>query len=269
MNKPNFTFNDLINSRIEATEDQQRADDAFHLSRAMFAFVNNVLRYKTQDKRDHANWLNQDYGVDEIEFESITRGYINSITPEKCRCILYKGISHGITDVKKEHLLGVVKLWKECFPDSDELEVWTGCKIGKIGEVWEPIKHIMTFNKTSMENLIDTYYAMYKTQWLLLHNHTIDDIIQQVQDFVAENYDRESVESCLGTFIVDAFQEWEKDCGFNGEIYVCREEFVNTDFILTGCYTHGQSDEAAASELETYNAWRLYVESDKTMILND
>lgn len=68
-----------------------------------------------------------------------------------------------------------------------------------------------------------TNYEKYQLQWMIDHNHSLTDLIQELEDYL--NQDLTDVKINL----TQAFEEWELDNGFNSEIYVCEEEYNDGD----------------------------------------
>lgn len=63
-------------------------------------------------------------------------------------------------------------------------------------------------------------YEKYQLDWLKNHNFSIKDLLQEIET-VPFSRERNVVEDKL-----EAFEE----IGFNGEIYVCFEEFLDNEF---------------------------------------
>ena len=146
-NKLGFSFDESVNGTINMT--QQQKDDImdFHEKRLMFAFIGEPmdgeppLAYKINDKRDHCNWLHDEYGIDSNSFENLDRGYMLPIKENTIRAIVYKGINHGPTKVTQTMLERLKKVCRENY-GKGFLQVYTGCKVGQIGQLWEPIEHV-------------------------------------------------------------------------------------------------------------------------------
>lgn len=138
-----YDFNEILTGK--PYEDNPGAKDAcetFHESRIIFAFPDKKLAVMTNDNRDHVRWLHEDYGITEEQFEQIDRGYLRKEPETGCiMCLVYKGINHAPTNVTNgmvEELKELAaKYWKDTV-----LRVWTGCKVGKPGEIWEPISFV-------------------------------------------------------------------------------------------------------------------------------
>lgn len=64
-------------------------------------------------------------------------------------------------------------------------------------------------------------YAKYQLRWMIDHDYSISDIIERLSDMEAE-------ESHEGVGAM--FQEWSYDTGFDGELWVCYEEFLASEY---------------------------------------
>ena len=70
-----------------------------------------------------------------------------------------------------------------------------------------------------------TPYEKYQLQWLIDHGHSLSDLINQLDEY-RKNADENNEMS-----IREIFSEWEFDIGFNGEIYVCEDEYYDNDYL--------------------------------------
>lgn len=68
-----------------------------------------------------------------------------------------------------------------------------------------------------------TIYEKYKLQWLIDHNYSINDLIQELEDYI--NQESSNIKINLSK----AFEEWESNIGFKSEIYACEEEFNDAE----------------------------------------
>lgn len=68
-----------------------------------------------------------------------------------------------------------------------------------------------------------TDYEKYQLQWLIDHNHSLTELIQELEDYI--NQDSPDIKINLSK----AFKEWEFNTGFNSEIYACEEEFNDAE----------------------------------------
>lgn len=68
-----------------------------------------------------------------------------------------------------------------------------------------------------------TNYEKYKLQWLIDHNYSLTNLIQELEDHL--NQDLTDVKINL----MQPFKEWETNVGFGSEIYVCEEEYNDSE----------------------------------------
>lgn len=71
-----------------------------------------------------------------------------------------------------------------------------------------------------------TNYEKYKLQWLIDHNYSLTDLIQELEDYINQEF---WLSSDPKINLSKAFKEWESDIGFNSEIYACEEEFNDAE----------------------------------------
>lgn len=69
-------------------------------------------------------------------------------------------------------------------------------------------------------NIKKVAYEKYKLDWMLSHGYTLKDLVSELSYYIEE-----SNEDCATVFDV-----WESDYGFNGEIWVCYEEFLDNEY---------------------------------------
>lgn len=68
-----------------------------------------------------------------------------------------------------------------------------------------------------------TPYQKYKLQWLIDHNYSLDNLIQELEDYINQE------SSDIKINLSKAFEEWQSDIGFKSEIYACEEEFNDAE----------------------------------------
>jgi hypothetical protein len=92
-------------------------------------------------------------------------------------------------------------------------------------------------------------YDRYQLDWMRQHNRSISDLFDSVVDY-AENADDN--EAFSGKHVVsDLFANWLIDSGFNGSLWVCYEEFIESEY-LDVCYMYDLLPERWDSYLEDY-----------------
>ena len=68
-----------------------------------------------------------------------------------------------------------------------------------------------------------TNYEQYKLQWLINHNYSLTDLIQELENYI--NQDSPDIKINLSK----TFKEWEFNTGFNSEIYACEKEYYDAE----------------------------------------
>lgn len=64
-------------------------------------------------------------------------------------------------------------------------------------------------------------YEKYQLQWMINHDYSINRLIKELENM--QYKDPEDKER-MSTPISQLFEEWEKDIGFDSEIWACKEE---------------------------------------------
>lgn len=130
---------------VQLTAEETEGAAKFHLSRLLFAWVHGELKFNTNnnDDRDHQHWLCEDFGLTLDEYEHTNRGYIKDD-----RVQLFIGSTFSPLDTSEISTTDFFKLIKkhaEIYGTSS-VKVYNGVKIGKVGEVWDPIIELGTFS---------------------------------------------------------------------------------------------------------------------------
>lgn len=105
----------------------------FHISRIAFAVVDGKLHAIQNDKRSHAEWLFDEFGIGSNEFERIPRGYIKGYKVQ-----IYIGKDFGPILSKSMLKDTLEKLIKElsCGYPLGKYRVYNGVIKGNPGEEW-------------------------------------------------------------------------------------------------------------------------------------
>ena len=75
-------------------------------------------------------------------------------------------------------------------------------------------------------NIKQIAYEKYKLDWLLKHGYTLMDLMEQLDSIQEESDETVSVSQL--------FTDWEDECGFGSEIWVCYQEFIDNEYLDTG-----------------------------------
>jgi hypothetical protein len=117
----------------------KQAVETFHLSRVAFAFVDDKCLTNVHDVREHKVYLQEDHGVTDEEFETLTRGYI-----KPGRIVFYTTLNFNrVEEITDDQLDKVCELAGSTFGTGD-YEVWNGVKIQKEFGDWPPIEIVQT-----------------------------------------------------------------------------------------------------------------------------
>ena len=73
-------------------------------------------------------------------------------------------------------------------------------------------------------NIKQIAYEKYKLDWMKRHGYTLADLIRELQSCVEEADEDETID------LNEIFQDWEFDFGFHSEIWVCYEEFLESEY---------------------------------------
>lgn len=140
-----MTNDALINGEVVTlTEHEVLQASTFHKHRVMFAWMPNgelVVHDDPNDDRDHQHWLLEEYDISPQQFESINRGYLLPY-----RVQLFIGSTFSPIDPSDIKLSDILKLVNMCADKykSGSVAVFNGVKVGKVGEIWEPIEGLLT-----------------------------------------------------------------------------------------------------------------------------
>lgn len=69
-------------------------------------------------------------------------------------------------------------------------------------------------------------YEIYRLQWMMDHGFTIPDLIKNLEPMIEED----SNESGVRTSLQSLFQAWEFGIGFDSEIWLCYQEFLENEY---------------------------------------
>lgn len=93
-----------------------------------------------------------------------------------------------------------------------------------------------------MKDIKRIAYEKYKLDWMIQHGYTLTDLIE-----LLDNY-------CYGVY--DDFKIWQKDEGFNGDIWASYDEFIDNE----------HEDEEYMGSLLDVDEFDQYLEDRKTWI---
>ena len=80
----------------------------------------------------------------------------------------------------------------------------------------------------SFKNIEDIAYNKYQLDWMKTHNHSIKELIQKIQEYRLDAIDDGAFDDDTTDLIF--LEQFEANDGFNGELYVCFDEFLNNEY---------------------------------------
>ena len=152
---------------------------------------------------------------------------------------LHKMLDDGFDDADIERFLGAVKSDK-LDPEFDSEDVtYIDLDYALPGTLW--------YLDWKTDLLRKKLYKRFQFFWLAKDNHTVPELVKSVMDYADDAYG-----DFFGHPYEELVEEWEKECGFSGEIYPCYSEFITSEYL----------DEELMQSL-------LYNYSEKVTFLND
>ena len=135
----------IINGKtvlLSKTETERAA--AFHKSRLPFAWIRGTLVFNNNanDDRDHQHWLLEDFGILPDEWEKTPRGYMIDGRIQLFIGSDFRELEFDI--IPKSDITSICRKYYEVYK-KPLVQIYNGVKVGKVGEIWKPIKKIGTF----------------------------------------------------------------------------------------------------------------------------
>ena len=90
-------------------------------------------------------------------------------------------------------------------------------------------------NKTmTLEQLQSIAYERYKLTWMASHGKTAGELFRHVIGTYVENLDPDDgnfeAQDIMQVDPDEMFRNWEQETGFDGELWVCKDEFLDAEF---------------------------------------
>lgn len=78
-------------------------------------------------------------------------------------------------------------------------------------------------------------YEAYKLRWMIAHGETLKELLHTISDIAAESVEdhatiAETSENSAKALLSEAHNTFIMDTGFDGSLWVCLEEFLQTEF---------------------------------------
>lgn len=81
-----------------------------------------------------------------------------------------------------------------------------------------------------MKDIAQIAYEKYQLDWMKNHNCSLEELINHLDSIWNESFSYDEGNISPGK----AFATFEEDCGFNGSLYVCFDEFLNAEYTDSG-----------------------------------
>lgn len=103
-------------------------------------------------------------------------------------------------------------------------------KINEIERTTAPegVKVIMEtdiHNDLPNDILHDKIYGMYQIDWMKKHSYSIKDLMSSLEEYRTIDKDLANVS------LLELMSEWDSESGFNGSLWVCKEEFLQSEYL--------------------------------------
>lgn len=147
-------------------------------------------------------------------------------------CTLHKMLDDGFGDADIERFLGAVKSDKLDPEFNSEDVTYIDLDYVLPGTLW--------YLDWKTDLLRKKLYKRFQFFWLAEHNHTVPELVRSVMDYADDAYG-----DFFGHPYEELVEEWEKECGFSGEIYPCYSEFITSEYLDTNfavnlCWTNDE-----------------------------
>lgn len=136
----------IINgNQVILSEEDKAAGEEFHKKRYAFAWIKGKLTFNDNlnDDRDHQHWMLEDYEVSIEEWEVSPRGYM---LPDRIQLFIGSHFSKlNTSEISITDFNELLFKHHERY-NSTSVTVYNGVKVGKIGDIWEPLILLGTYN---------------------------------------------------------------------------------------------------------------------------
>lgn len=141
----------LINEEVRILSDEEKqAEEKFHLSRIPFIWIpcedfpymKLVFNENLHDDRDHQHWVLEDYNIEPWQFEHLPRSYIRDGRIQFFQGSSFQPIGKQLNTTLFDFFTIAEKYQEQTDWTMSDVIICNGVRIGKIGEVWDPIEII-------------------------------------------------------------------------------------------------------------------------------
>lgn len=106
----------------------------------------------------------------------------------------------------------------------------------------------LDLKEEKIKSMRDSLYEFYKLDWMASHNHTLEELFEQIKEIIVEkSHDNTDAVD----LVEDSFMSFEIDKGFGGELWACYDEFLECEY-LDEDYIDGLIERLAPSEVKPF-----------------
>lgn len=83
---------------------------------------------------------------------------------------------------------------------------------------------------TEVQKLRWGAYERYRLRWMASHGKTVSGLFSAVSEY-AESLEEDEDRICDKHAMAELFDDWEREYGFDGEIWACYDEFLGAEYL--------------------------------------
>ena len=138
----------LINGEIRhLSSDESSKAASFHSNRIAFIWIDGKLHFnKPRDTRDHQHWVLEDFGITAEEFELLPRGYCMKDRIQLFIGSDFKPLENENLKLFDDCFLEIARAQRKAFWSYENIPVYNGVIVGKVGDVWPPLSTIKVYD---------------------------------------------------------------------------------------------------------------------------
>lgn len=175
--------------------------------RALVADDEKTVGFRIMDEAGHNDGRVYEFiGPEDMDARGDSLGAIEET--------LHRMLDAGYDDDSIEHFLGAIKR------GNTDMET---CTYIDLDYILPGVPYAYDFERDKQRKDL---YRRYKFAWLSSHNHTIEELVESVMNHAEATYGDPFFHPYK-----QLVEDWEKECGFDGEIYPSYSEFIATEYL--------------------------------------
>lgn len=68
-----------------------------------------------------------------------------------------------------------------------------------------------------------TDYERYQLNWMIEHGYSLEDFVRELSWYAKQGTEDD---------LLTVFSDWQNECGFNGEGFVCEDEYYDNEYLI-------------------------------------